>query len=152
MRTYTKQNSQEFRVATRTAFSLPFRCHEVATLLFEASYKGAEWDQFVEIVDEPMFLGPKTFVQGITYCDLQDGKLTEAFLFSFFFLFLLSFLSFSSFIIANFDVVIRNNNKRVHVGSFELDQRQYVRCNIQNFVQSAASLICWVSIVLYNIT
>lgn len=74
MRTYTKQNSHEFRVATRTAFSLPYKCHEVVYNLFTASQKGTEWDQFVEHAGEPVFLGPNTFLQAITYGNLQDGK------------------------------------------------------------------------------
>ena len=64
-------------MATRTAFSLGYRCHEVAAALFAAACNHKDWDKFVEDVDEPTFLGPHTFVQGITYGDLQEGKRGE---------------------------------------------------------------------------
>lgn len=80
MRTYTKSNPNEYRVATRTAFSLPFRCHDVALCFFHAAYKGAEWDQFVEHIDEPAFFDDNTFVQRMIYCDLQEGTTMLAYM------------------------------------------------------------------------
>eukprot|EP00026_Physarum_polycephalum_P001801 Phypoly_transcript_01804.p1 GENE.Phypoly_transcript_01804~~Phypoly_transcript_01804.p1 ORF type:complete len:912 (-),score=138.37 Phypoly_transcript_01804:33-2768(-) len=80
MRTYTRQNSQEFRVATRTSFTLPYRCHEVASYLFAASYKNAEWDHFVEKTEDTKFLGPNTVTQRITYSDLQDGTAMKGYM------------------------------------------------------------------------